>query len=69
MPEFRHVPHRAAPAPAAQQRAEEEPEEEQPDEPRYTAPEPKRKRDWGSIFQKTFDRINQTFSAAEDEEI
>ncbi len=42
---------------------------DKPDEPRYTAPEPKRKRDWSSIFQKTFDRINQTFSAAEDEEI
>ena len=31
--------------------------------------EPKRKRDWGSIFQKTFDKINKSFTAAEDEEI
>ena len=30
---------------------------------------PRRKRDWGSIFQKTFDKINKSFSAAEDEEI
>lgn len=31
--------------------------------------EPRRRRDWGSIFQKTFDKINRGFSAAEDEEI
>jgi cell division protein ftsA len=31
--------------------------------------EPKRKRDWSSIFQKTFDKINKSFNAAEDEEI
>ena len=31
--------------------------------------EPKRKRDWGAIFQKTFDKINKSFTAAEDEEI
>lgn len=27
------------------------------------------KRDWGSIFQKTIEKINKSFSAAEDEEI
>ena len=32
-------------------------------------PAPRRKRDWGSILQKTFDKINKSFSAAEDEEI
>lgn len=31
--------------------------------------QPARKRDWGSIFQKTFDKINKSFTAAEDEEI
>lgn len=31
--------------------------------------EPKRSRNWGAIFQKTFDKINKSFSAAEDEEI
>ena len=31
--------------------------------------EPKRNRNWGAIFQKTFDKINKSFSAAEDEEI
>ena len=40
----------------------------EPEEPRQQ-PEPRRKRDWGSIFQKTFDKINKSFSAAEDEEI
>lgn len=29
----------------------------------------KNNRDWGSIFQKTLDKINKSFSAAEDEEI
>ena len=28
-----------------------------------------RPRDWGSIFQKPFDKINKSFTAAEDEEI
>ena len=31
--------------------------------------ESKRKRNWSSIFQKTFDKINSSFTAAEDEEI
>ena len=29
----------------------------------------KRSRNWGAIFQKTFDKINKSFTAAEDEEI
>lgn len=72
---FKHVPPRF-PQPEAQAPAEGlenalpsggEPEEE----PHDGAPliEPKRKRDWGSIFQKTFDKINKSFTAAEDEEI
>ncbi|MDE7122885.1 MAG: cell division protein FtsA [Alistipes sp.] len=73
-PEFRHVSSRATEAsgaaPAEPRPAEEAPAEDPVEEPaQRQAPEPRRKRDWGSIFQKTFDRINQTFSAAEDEEI
>ena len=74
---FRHVPPRAsqpvsaAPQPAAPAALRMQPEhpevqDEEPEEPRE---EPRRKRDWGSIFQKTFDKINKSFSAAEDEEI
>lgn len=43
------------------------PDEERADEPPVI--EPKRSRNWGAIFQKTFDKINKSFSAAEDEEI
>ena len=43
------------------------PDEECADEPPVI--EPKRSRNWGAIFQKTFDKINKSFSAAEDEEI
>lgn len=42
------------------------------DEERAAEPpmvEPKRTRNWGAIFQKTFDKINKSFTAAEDEEI
>ena len=42
-------------------------DEERVDEPPMI--EPKRSRNWGAIFQKTFDKINKSFSAAEDEEI
>ncbi|MDE6374872.1 MAG: cell division protein FtsA [Alistipes sp.] len=31
--------------------------------------DPRRKRDWGSIFRKAVDKVNQSFTAAEDEEI
>ena len=53
----------ATPAPPEPEPAG-EPADEEP-----VATAPKRKRDWGSIFQKTFDKINKSFSAAEDEEI
>ena len=43
------------------------PDEESADEPPMV--EPKRTRNWGAIFQKTFDKINKSFTAAEDEEI
>ena len=74
-PGFRHVPPRPhqeeAPAAAA---AEPAPEEETAGQrersgERPASEAPRRKRDWGSIFQKTFDKINKSFSAAEDEEI
>lgn len=32
-------------------------------------PKSKPKRDWGSIFQRTFDKINKSFAAGDDEEI
>lgn len=32
-------------------------------------PRAKPKRDWGTIFQRTFDKINKSFSAGDDEEI
>ncbi|MCM1150882.1 MAG: cell division protein FtsA, partial [Alistipes sp.] len=44
--------------------------------PQYTEDEeppividPRRKRDWSSIFRKAVDKVNQSFTAAEDEEI
>ena len=69
---FKHVPPRASQTATAVQEEQlpetaEQPDPEQTDEPPMI--EPKRKRDWGSIFQKTFDKINKSFSAAEDEEI
>lgn len=78
VPEFRHMPRfqqpAQGPASAAAQPASDEDAaargQEREDE-QLMAPviEPKRKRDWGSIFQKTFDKINKSFTAAEDEEI
>ena len=70
-PEFRHTPRfqqpvQAAPAAPAAEEAEEDAAAEREEAPVI---EPKRKRDWGSIFQKTFDKINKSFTAAEDEEI
>ena len=56
----------AAPAAPAVEEAEEDAAAEREEAPVI---EPKRKRDWGSIFQKTFDKINKSFTAAEDEEI
>lgn len=39
------------------------------DDPTGPVIESKPRRDWSSIFQKTFDKINKSFSTAEDEEI
>ena len=70
---FRHVsPRQPQPTPAAvaSEPAESEPvaPAEEPQEEKHQ-PETRRKRDWRSIFQNTFDKINKSFSAAEDEEI
>ena len=74
---FHHVPPRQPqpqPTPAAAPVTPESAEpaavapEETPHEEKHQ-PEQRRKRDWGSIFQKTIDKINKSFSAAEDEEI
>lgn len=69
-PQFRQPVQETAPA-APQPQAAGEPEAGEQEHAQETAPviEPKRKRDWGSIFQKTFDKINKSFTAAEDEEI
>lgn len=81
---FRHVPPRtsqpAQPGQPVQPQMSPQPSAAEPVQPSSSAPvpdlveerqpsEPRRKRDWGSIFQKTFDKINKSFSAAEDEEI
>lgn len=76
MPELRHATRPQQPVqpqrPAAQTAVEQQFEAEttgESQEEEASMIEPKRKRDWGSIFQKTFDKINKSFSAAEDEEI
>ena len=78
VPEFRHMPRfqqpAQGPASAAAQPASEEDaaargQEREDEQLKAPVIEPKRKRDWGSIFQKTFDKINKSFTAAEDEEI
>ncbi|MDE5578832.1 MAG: cell division protein FtsA [Alistipes sp.] len=51
--------------PLAAPEAPEIPEEEE----RTVVIDTRRKRDWSSIFQKAFDKVNQSFTAAEDEEI
>ena len=74
-PEFRHTPRFQQPAqgPAAQPAPDEDAaargQEREDEQLKAPVIEPKRKRDWGSIFQKTFDKINKSFTAAEDEEI
>ena len=77
-PEFRHTPRfqqpAQGPASAAAQPAPDEDaaargQEREDEQLKAPVIEPKRKRDWGSIFQKTFDKINKSFTAAEDEEI
>ncbi len=77
-PEFRHMPRFQQPAqgpasaaaqPASDEDAAARGQEREDEQLKAPVIEPKRKRDWGSIFQKTFDKINKSFTAAEDEEI
>ena len=78
VPEFRHMPRFQQPAqgpasaaaqPASDEDAAARGQEREDEQLKAPVIEPKRKRDWGSIFQKTFDKINKSFTAAEDEEI
>ena len=78
VPEFRHMPRFQLPAqgpasaaaqPASDEDAAARGQEREDEQLKAPVIEPKRKRDWGSIFQKTFDKINKSFTAAEDEEI
>ena len=71
-PDFRHTPRSPQPvqAPPAAPAAEEAEEDAAASGGEETPViESKRKRNWSSIFQKTFDKINSSFTAAEDEEI
>ena len=78
VPEVRHMPRLQQPAqgpasaaaqPASDEDAAARGQEREDEQLKAPVIEPKRKRDWGSIFQKTFDKINKSFTAAEDEEI
>ena len=78
VPEFRHMPRFQQPAqgpasaaaqPASDEDAAARGQEREDEQLKAPVIEPKRKRDWGSIFPKTFDKINKSFTAAEDEEI
>lgn len=78
VPEFRHMPRFQQPAqgpasaaaqPASDEDAAARGQEREDEQLKAPVIEPKRKRDWGSSFQKTFDKINKSFTAAEDEEI
>ena len=78
VPECRHMPRFQQPAqgpasaaaqPASDEDAAARGQEREDEQLKAPVIEPKRKRDWGSIFQKTFDKINKSFTAAEDEEI
>ena len=78
VPEFRHMPRFQQPAqgpasaaaqPASDEDAAARGQEREDEQLKAPVIESKRKRDWGSIFQKTFDKINKSFTAAEDEEI
>ena len=59
----------AAPAAPVEPPVEQEVEQPAAAPAEEEAPAPRRKRDWRSIFQKTIDKINNGFSAPEDEEI
>lgn len=78
VPGFRHMPRFQQPAqgpasaaaqPASDEDAAARGQEREDEQLKAPVIKPKRKRDWGSIFQKTFDKINKSFTAAEDEEI
>ena len=78
VPEFRHMPRFQQPAqgpasaaaqPASDEDAAARGQEREDEQLKAPVIEPKRKRDWGSFFQKTFDKLNKSFTAAEDEEI
>ena len=78
VPEFRHMPRFQQPAqgpasaaaqPASDEDAAARGQEREDEQLKAPVIEPKRKRDWGSIFQKPFDKLNKSFTAAEDEEI
>ena len=73
VPEFRHMPRFQQPAqgpasaaaqPASDEDAAARGQEREDEQLKAPVIEPKRKRDWGSIFQKTFDKINKSFTAA-----
>ena len=78
VPEFRHMPRFQQPAqgpasaaaqPASDEDAAARGQEREDEQLKAPVIEPKRKRDWGSIFQKTLHKINKSLTAAEDEEI
>ena len=78
VPEFRHMPRFQQPAqgptsaaaqPASDEDAAARGQEREDEQLKAPVTDPNRTRDWGSIFQKTFDKINKSFTAAEDEEI
>ena len=72
MPRFQQPaqgPASAAAQPASDEDAAARGQEREDEQLKAPVIEPKRKRDWGSIFQKPFDKINNSFTAAEDEEI
>lgn len=74
-PGFKHVPPRGVPTPSAAAESTAATEDEQPhhdgrdedDEPPMIQQQPKR--NWTRLFKKAADKINTSFTAAEDEEI
>lgn len=72
VPNFKHVePRKPQPAPTQPSETEEAEIPEMPqDDEREDAPQIERpaKRDWSKLFQKTFDKINKSFTAHEEDE-
>lgn len=73
-PEPRHIPPKPQPAPQPAPQPEPRPEpaaDTQPAAPAHEpeVQEPRKRRDWGKFFQSAFKKINDGFSAGEDEEI